>query len=174
MITAMYIFFRKVHDVHGDAVASKHLAGLKPASDSACKTLAEQAAMYDVELAMYNDKLCENLSHHILDIATPAAPPPALPALQHLRTSQKLLCCAQSMFVCLPCLTISQRLCVCHASEETAVHLRDQPGLSCVPCVVVCCPRILESCCKACQFCFQADFCKNMRECDKTLLGCLS
>lgn len=85
MITAMYTFFHKLQSLHSNLAASKHLAGLKLASDSACKTLADQAVLHDAELVMYNDKLCENLFSHLgqgRSCHTPAAlpPPPATPA----------------------------------------------------------------------------------------------
>lgn len=85
MITAMYTFFHKLQNLHSNLAASKHLAGLKLASDSACKTLADQAVLHDAELVMYNDKLCENLFSHLgqgRSCHTPAAlpPPPATPA----------------------------------------------------------------------------------------------
>ena len=101
MVTAIYMYFHKLRDAYSDVAASRHLAGLKPASGGACKTLAQQAASYDVELAMYNNKHCENLSHHILVIATPAPPPPLPPpgALQPLHTSQLIVLC--SINVCL-------------------------------------------------------------------------
>ncbi len=105
MVTAIYMYFHKLRDAYSDVAASRHLAGLKPASGGACKTLAQQAASYDVELAMYNNKHCENLSHHILVIATPAPPPPPPPhGPSNPCTQANLLCCAQSMCVCLPCL----------------------------------------------------------------------
>ncbi len=107
MIMVMYIFFRMLHDVHGNAVASKHLVGLKPASGSACKTLADQAALYDAELVMYNDKLCENLSSHLghahnchtLAACPPSSHHPSSPTPLHKRNS---LSCAESVFSCWP------------------------------------------------------------------------
>lgn len=80
MITAMYTFFHKLQNLHSNLAASKHLAGLKLASDSACKTLADQAVLHDAELVMYNDKLCENLFSHLgqgHSCHTPAASPPS-------------------------------------------------------------------------------------------------
>lgn len=109
MVAAIYMYFHKLHDAYSDVAASRHLAGLKPASGGACKTLAQQAAFYDVELAMYNNKLCENLSHHILVIATPA-PPTGPPTPAHKPTY---------------CAVLNQCVSVCHASEEAAVHLQD-------------------------------------------------
>ena len=62
MIVALYLFFHKLYNVHSNVAASKHLAGLAMASDTACKTLDGQAALYDAELLMYHNKFCENVS----------------------------------------------------------------------------------------------------------------
>ena len=62
VIAALYMFFQKLHNVHSNVAASKHLAGLAMASNSACKTLDDQAALYDAELLMYHNKFCEYLS----------------------------------------------------------------------------------------------------------------
>ena len=115
MVTAIYMYFHKLRDAYSDVAASRHLAGLKPASGGACKTLAQQAASYDVELAMYNNKHCENLSHHILVIATPAAPPPPPPPTGPPTPAHKPTYCA----------VLNQCVSVCHASEEAAVYLQD-------------------------------------------------
>lgn len=61
MIGAMYMLFHRLHDAHSNLVASEHLAGLASASDSACKTLDDQAALCDAEMSMYHNRLCENL-----------------------------------------------------------------------------------------------------------------
>ena len=62
MTGATYMLFHRLHDAHSNLVASEHLAGLASASDSACKTLHDQAALYDAEMSMYHNRLCENLS----------------------------------------------------------------------------------------------------------------
>ncbi len=61
MLATMYIYCYKLHDAHNNVAASKHLAGLAVASDSACRTLDDQAALYDDEIVMYHNKLSEKL-----------------------------------------------------------------------------------------------------------------
>ncbi len=62
MIAAVYMFFHKLHNAHSNMASSKHLAGLAMASDSACRTLDDQAALYDDEMVVYHNKLRDNLS----------------------------------------------------------------------------------------------------------------